>query len=84
MTITERIERAITERHQQMMKPTAVVLGPLEAGEFFAWLIDQPHVRLGSRWEEQVFTMTIKDIEGMTYNGLPIRLSENDGIDILT
>jgi len=84
MTITERIEDAINQSRRQGYTPSAVVLGPLEAGEFFTWLIDQPLVRLGGRWEEKVYTMIVKDIEGMTYNGLPIRLSENDGIDILT
>lgn len=77
--ITQRIEDALTAVHREARTPTAVNLGPQEAGELFAWLMEQP--RNNDRFG---FNASVKDIEGMTYNGVTIRLVEKAGIDILT
>lgn len=77
MTITERIEAAINAAE----KPTAIVIGGMEALELMDWMNDQ-------RWIHgpaiRFKFVRINELESLTYNGLPIRLSENNGIDILT
>lgn len=77
MTITERIEAAINATE----KPTAVVLGPKEAGELLRWLVFIRYRQCSSR---PLKIETVKGLEGMTYNGVTIQLSEKAGIDILT
>jgi hypothetical protein len=82
--ITERIVQALNVATMLGHKPSAIALGPVEAVRLFDWLREEPQSRLASRWSAKSATMSVNDIEGMTYNGVTIKLSEKDGIDILT
>jgi hypothetical protein len=74
--ITQRIERALDQ--SRSVKGRRLLLGPQEAGELFAWLMEQP--RNDERFGHNT---SVNDIEGMTYNGVTIRLVEKAGIEVI-
>lgn len=77
--ITERIVQALKVATTLGHKPSSIALGPDEAVRFYDWLMEEP--RNDDRFG---FNASVNDIEGMTYNGVAIKLSEKAGIDILT